>query len=179
MSDNFTPENQQAERETARYAIAQNDLVSAMRLTLRRQLTRPFPIGIAITICVLLAIVLQLGGMDHFPVLITACVLALPVIIFLTFVVFIPWQARRQYTQAALLREETTLEWSKEKVKLSGQHGHADLPWTIFHAWNENSQLFVIHQSDALINIVPKAALSAAQITDLRDCLQKAGVRRL
>ncbi len=56
-------------------------------------------------------------------------------------------------------------------MTLTNEQGGATIPWSDFLKWADNDRVFLLFQGPRLFNMLPKRALTAAQIDDLRRIL--------
>jgi len=94
----------------------------------------------------------------------------------LWFFVYIPWQARRMFTQQKALREPLRLEASGEGLWASTSIAHGAYPWSHLHKWKEGKSLFLLYFSDSLFCIVPKRCFAhPGDVVSFRSLLVKNG----
>jgi hypothetical protein len=79
--------------------------------------------------------------------------------------------ARKSYAAQKTLRYETMVSWTEDNVTLTNQQGGVTIPWSDFLKWADNDKVFLLFQGPRLFNMLPKRALTAAQIDDLRAIL--------
>jgi hypothetical protein len=79
--------------------------------------------------------------------------------------------ARKSYAAQKTLRYETMVVWTEDNVTLTNEQGGVTIPWSDFLKWADNDRVFLLFQGPRLFNMLPKRALTAAQIDDLRAIL--------
>lgn len=76
-------------------------------------------------------------------------------------------RSRRAYRQMKVLRTQTDVRWSSERVQLESAQGSSDLDWRDFVRITHGRDVILLFQSDYLFNFIPKRAVSDEQATDL------------
>ena len=163
------------------FRIEEGHAVAAARLIMKRKLKVPILPFLLLAI-VVAAIGLSMGGDgtlgQAIPIL-SWLVLALAFILAVVQFWLLPRQTRRMFQQTSLLREMITFEWDAECFSLEGESAKSRIAWKNLYAWDEHEGLFILMQNEMLYNLVPKSALDEGQISDLRDCLKRSGLKRL
>lgn len=100
-----------------------------------------------------------------FAALAPIAIVAIPIIV--TYV-FGRSSGGRTYRVQKSLHGPFMIVWDDEKLHVSGEAGEFRLKWADFFAKVENSQTFLLLESDRLYRFIPKRALTALQIADIR-----------
>ena len=82
----------------------------------------------------------------------------------------IPISTRNTYREHKTMHRPYTYAWSETELAITSASGEWHLAWGDFLKWNEDAQVFVLYQAPRLFNILPKRALTAEQIVDIRQC---------
>jgi len=101
---------------------------------------------------------------------------ALPLVGALTFLaaqffVYIPWRARRAFTQYKALSEPVTITLQDDGLCFEREHGNGILPWSQIVKWKGSRDLFLLYPADHIFHLVPRhffeseAAFSAFRST--------------
>lgn len=93
--------------------------------------------------------------------------------------ILIPRRARRVYAQQKSLHDEFEFSWDEAGFDLSTHSARSRHLWADFRHWAEGPDGFILYQSDALFNMLPKRAFSEEALADIRGRLNQAGVRQL
>lgn len=88
---------------------------------------------------------------------------------FLFYFVVSPFTARRTYARQKTLQQPFEFSWSDTGFRTANENGDWKVKWTDFYSWDEDKHVFLFYQSPRLFNILPKRALSEAQIADVRN----------
>ena len=81
----------------------------------------------------------------------------------------LPAQSRRHFEQHKALHAPHSITWSDSDIVFTSAGSTTRLAWTDFVDVLEDEQYIMLRQTEILFNPVPKRALTAEQITDLRD----------
>ncbi|WP_174278973.1 YcxB family protein [Sphingomonas bacterium] len=90
----------------------------------------------------------------------------------------VPYQARRYYQQAAILRQPFTVSWDEAGLDSRTPRSTSTTPWDGYIGRREDSLTMLFFQTDALYQFLPKHALTAAQVARLRDLAAAVPERR-
>ncbi|WP_340587521.1 YcxB family protein [Erythrobacter alti] len=107
-----------------------------------------------------------------------------PLLIFLLVLVavlqylVVPWQARRHYMQSAGLKDEVTVEWDAQGIRLRGSRGESNLAWDDYYRWTEGRSLLLLHISEQMFHTIPESALTAEQWDDFRANIAASGLKK-
>lgn len=96
--------------------------------------------------------------------------LASPIV---TYLLLAPYVARRTFRQQKTLHQPVTYSWSATGLKVSSINGEWWVPWTDYLKWSENPKVALFYHAQHLFQILPKRALTAEQLADLRECLSR------
>lgn len=75
---------------------------------------------------------------------------------------------RRRFRQDKLLRQSVTARWDESAYEAEQPGIHNRILWHDYSKWHEDKHLFLFFLSDYSYQILPKRALTAAQIEDLQ-----------
>jgi len=90
----------------------------------------------------------------------------------------LPRRARVLYSQQRELHEPMQIDITPEAVRFETSSGTSTRQWASFVKWAETPHNFVLYQTDALLNVIPKKALPEPKVQNaIRSHLQDAGVR--
>jgi len=128
------------------------------------RLRRRTSVGLAILFLSLLAlaIVLFAGGNALGVLLLT------PAIVFLigrTMVryVFLPETSLRSYSQQKVLHSPQLVRITPDGIAATSRYGQGQLPWDHFIKWREDDRMFLLHQTDNQVLILPKRVFAGEQ----------------
>jgi hypothetical protein len=85
--------------------------------------------------------------------------------------VLAPLVIRQRFRREALLREPVVAHWDEAAYRAHQAGVESRVAWGTYVAWDESPDLFVLFLSDYNFQLLPKRALDAAQIDDLRTLL--------
>ena len=74
----------------------------------------------------------------------------------LFFFVYFPYKFKKYYKQQKLIKEPMEIDIQDLGIKLSSPSVNANLTWDNFIKWKEGKKLFILYQTDTLMNILPK-----------------------
>jgi hypothetical protein len=83
------------------------------------------------------------------------------------------WNARKMYRKATTLHGRVHLEVTEDGWASRGSSFSGKVDWSTFAKFSEDGKVFVIYQSTQAFNIVPKHSLTADQISELRQYLDR------
>jgi YcxB-like protein len=87
------------------------------------------------------------------------------------------WSARTQFVKTPSAQGERTASFSSDGVNWKWNGGSSAVEWKSFTRWMETEKLFLLCLSPIQCGIVPKRALNAEQLSELRALLiEKIGV---
>lgn len=92
-------------------------------------------------------------------------------------IAWIPWTSRRVFAELRALHGEIRAEWDAIGIRFAAPAGETRLGWADYSRWREDAHNILLSQSDALFQVVPKAAWSAADIAGMRRFAAVAGLR--
>jgi hypothetical protein len=158
--------------------LAADDYLAANVLHRRkrgwRRSVRSFTwIGLALVAVVLIPTYGQPGYSSLPLVLIVAILVTLPIAVGLERWVLLPRKCRKIYTQHKALQSEFRTYFDEEGVHGTTDFSSVHHPWSDFIRWKEGRDLFVLYQSDLVMNVVPKRFFEGAEeIAEFRELLQ-------
>ena len=88
----------------------------------------------------------------------------------------IPTMARRNFRQQRAFQAEFTYGWNDERLTVSTEYGHFDIPWHHFVGWAENANIILLLETDRLYRVIPKRVLNPDQQHSLRHHLAGIGI---
>jgi hypothetical protein len=92
--------------------------------------------------------------------------------------ILLPRRARVLYNQQRELHEPMQIEITPDTIRFHSSFGSSTRPWGSFLKWAETPHNFLLYQSDALLNVIPKKALTEPNgQSGIRSYLHQAGVR--
>ena len=80
----------------------------------------------------------------------------------------LPRLSRRYYQQAAVLHEPITVAWSAHGLATQSPMVTTSMPWSAYIGRLEDDVILLFFQTDMLYQFIPKRALSAEQVQQLR-----------
>jgi len=87
-----------------------------------------------------------------------------------TYRVFIPMAARRNYRVQKTIHGQHTYSWSEMGLTIVGERGEWRTEWGDYMKRAENAHVLIFYQAPKLHNMIPKRMLTAEQIADIRRC---------
>lgn len=93
--------------------------------------------------------------------------------------VIVPRRMRQIYLQHKEMAAPFEHEITPAALVSTGQFGHAERPWNIFHKWRENDKLFLLYVSDIQFVLIPKRFCTREQLQALRARLRENNVREV
>jgi hypothetical protein len=102
-----------------------------------------------------------------------APLVGLLVIWVLLYWVWAPFSWRRTYTKDRRLQDAFTADISEDGVQMGSPTFDANLKWGLFLRFLESDRVFLLHQTDRLFNMFPKAAFAPAEIEEFRQLLRR------
>ncbi|UNK41586.1 YcxB family protein [Luteimonas sp. S4-F44] len=82
-----------------------------------------------------------------------------------------PLLVRQRFRREPLLREPVIAHWDEAAYRARQGGVESRVAWGTYVAWQESPDLFVLFLSDYNFQLLPKRALDAAQVDDLRMLL--------
>lgn len=79
------------------------------------------------------------------------------------------WMGRRYFSQQLSLHEPMLIFWDDNGLKTESKSMSSFTPWDNYRIVAENNSIVLLYQSDLMFQFLPKRALSASQIADLRS----------
>lgn len=165
---------------SAKFALTADDTVAGMRLyawsgmTSRKSLIRWFLLWVVLV--AVLGWIVTRGSLAPEKLPATALVVLggslIPFLLAaIVTVIGVPIQARRTHRQQRTLRGDMTLAWSDDALHIESEYGIFDIPWGHFLRWREDGRSILLYESERLVRIIPKRALSDGQQQSLRASL--------
>ena len=109
------------------------------------------------------------GAFIHWiPILL--CLIVFPLIRF----VLLPYQTKQLYSQHKEFQSPIEIEFAESGIKTTNLIGSSDRPYSFFHHWKEDKNLFLIYVSENSPIILPKRFMvSQDEIVSVRSILEK------
>ncbi|ASR42271.1 hypothetical protein BEN78_01465 [Xanthomonas citri pv. mangiferaeindicae] len=79
-----------------------------------------------------------------------------------------PLAVRQRFGREALVREPVVAHWDEAGYRARQGGVESRVAWGSYVAWQESPDLFVLFLTDNNFQLIPKRALDAAQVEDLR-----------
>ncbi|MGA1804996.1 MULTISPECIES: YcxB family protein [Rhizobium] len=86
------------------------------------------------------------------------------------------WQSLRYFRQASNSALDTSADWDKMHIAFSQTDAFQKLPWRDIKGWRENDDVIVLMRIGPMFNPIPKRAMNAQQLENLRSCMTEAGI---
>jgi len=166
------------DKRSVSFELDEDQVVAASRLAMGRRM--PVRAGLIIPLALAVAAAglwLSSQWQDRLLETLSYAVIAAGLALAIVYCFVAPWQARRHFRQLAAAQGETRFRWNEDGIVLSGEKGETRLGWGDFHCWMERERQLLLFQSLMFYNLVPKSALSDAQMGEIRSYLDAAGVR--
>ena len=157
------------------FTLTQDEYVAAGKLSLLALFRRP-PLLIALFAGVVV-VMLIVGSIGNSPKDSNAVWLqyglvfaAIIVMLALSYFVTVPASYRRNYKHHKHLHQPIAWSWDSSGFEVRTENSHSHLKWTDVFRVSENRQFLLIYLTPQLMHILPKRALTIAQIEELRSC---------
>lgn len=73
---------------------------------------------------------------------------------------FIPFNAKKQYSQNRALRFEITMSLLEQGINFKGDSGESNLLWSDIHKWKYGKGIYLLYITSNMFHMVPSRALS-------------------
>lgn len=83
------------------------------------------------------------------------------------------FQARAAFKRFPYLQQEISAVFNEEGIELTTSSGRAWLPWAGYSHFREDANVFILRRSDNHVQVFPKRALSAQQLSTIRELAQR------
>jgi len=110
---------------------------------------------------------IEFNGMSYFYLFLFGIVFLLTTPLILYF------NTKKQYESNKSLQQVITYEFTEEKILLTSASISSDFPWENVYMVRETKSLFLIYQSRAVANLLPKRFFSAEEIIEFRDLAKR------
>lgn len=168
------------------FRYTEQDLIEAARLFSGRNVKRPKVIVAyaSLWLAGLIFFMSQISGpglfdpaaiLDHIGLFIAILILPFA-LVFVWANWLIPTMARRNFRQQRSFQAEFTYGWNEDRLTVSTEYGHFEMPWDHFVGWAENANIILLLETDRLYRVIPKRVLSPDQQHSLRHHLAGIGV---
>lgn len=132
-------------------------------------------LGLIIGIIVLVAILLSREVMELMPFFLAALVFAFLLIIF-----YWPYRWKMYYRRQKALQASFTWEFDGDSIQTNSPLAQGTVQWEVFSRWKEGNGLFLLFQTERMMNILPKHGFASDEDVDaFRELLkEKIGPKR-
>lgn len=146
--------------------LSEKDYVAAQFLHLR-----PRPVFAFIGVFLLAAYALVLFV---FPSLLT---FGVAVYLVGSFLLYVPWRARRNFRQYAALSESVSVEVHPDGLRFTRKNGEGLLPWSEIRKWRRNQRLLLLYPASNIFHLLPSHffASSEAYIEFINETEKRVG----
>jgi len=104
------------------------------------------------------------------PMWLCACV----VYFWFLFGFWLPRRARKTFRQMKVLQQPYSFELTDDFFIATAEYGGTKLTWDYFRKWKEGKTMFIVYQSDRIMQIIPKRCFaSPEQMLEFRELLTK------
>ena len=158
---------------SAAFRLEADDYIAANRLHTRMK-WRSLP-ALGSFLCFILGYAVFLYGSWRAPpnaplvMFVTFVVICGIVIPPLSYLLYLPYKTRKVFREQKNLHYPMTVSWSETGFKVENQQGNATMPWTDFFKWSEDGRILLLYHSSRLFRMLPKRALTEAQLADMRQ----------
>jgi len=83
------------------------------------------------------------------------------------------YQAKKMYNKSPILSNKITLHISGKGVKRTQEGQTKSLSWENFKKWKKNEKYYLLYTNTYQFNVIPKRAMTEAQIKELKNYLTK------
>jgi hypothetical protein len=90
----------------------------------------------------------------------------------------LPGRARRLFAQQRALHHEQLFRWDEAGTETVAAEFGSRMPWRYYHGWIETPAAFLLYFNEQMPQFLPRRALDAGQIEDLRATLVAYGPPR-
>ena len=84
-------------------------------------------------------------------------------IVFLLFIIVIPWQSRKMYKHHKILHKPREYEFTEHSFNSHSEYGNTTVPWVDFYKWRENKKMFLVYQTHNAPHIIPKRIFTTSE----------------
>lgn len=166
----------------ARYSLTEQDVVSGNDLW-RRQQTNIWPLATVLSFSWLLISTYMARTLTGIPLVLT--VLFILVLVLALGAVTL-WHGKRQsrrkaatvFRNAAGASREVRISWDAEKIEFHQKKAYRTQKWSEISRWAESEATFVLLGTDGTFNPIPKRALTADDLRELKSHLLTAGAKK-
>ena len=163
------------------FTITVQDYINALRLRARRHWIRNLALKLvsaAALAAVLLAMVLS-GFRPSLTIGAIGGLIALACLFLFTYLVRLPWQARKVYSQQKTMQHPVTASWNSEGYSASTKAASGTISWSDFWGWTADENIILFFHSPVLFQMLPRRALTPEEADDLFVHLAQSGLHRL
>ena len=86
------------------------------------------------------------------------------------------WAGSSMFEHYKRLGRETALRWDEDHVHIQSQYATASYPWKLPCRWTETRSLLVIYLAEMIPLLIPKRAVDASQIEQIKERLGAANI---
>lgn len=168
------------------YSLSEKDLVAAYRRWHLRSWQSPKSLGQSALVFAIMWLVVvganimksgYEGAIAGATVFVGLLVLLMPVM-FLWGRWYMGWHGKRFFRQTPIMQAPCTTSWSEEGLHLCSELFESDMRWSGFDSWAEDAVAFQFYLSKLQFYVLPRRAFSDEQWEDLRDILQRSGMKQ-
>lgn len=164
------------------FTITAEDYANALRLRTRRYWFRSTRIKVfvaaVVTAC---ALTIAIAGFDSIAGSLAGGAMiglvGLTAWLPLAYFVFLPRQARKIYDQQKTMQHPVEASWSSEAYSAATPVTASTVPWGEYYGWCADETIILLMHSPVMFQMIPRYALSPAQLTDLTDHIKRSGLR--
>ncbi|WP_332712431.1 YcxB family protein [Pelagibacterium mangrovi] len=164
-----------------RFTLTAEDYANALRLHMRRYwVTRWGPKLFMLVVFVGAILAMVLTGFDElWTSMAIGGMIGAVILPLLAYFVFLPRQARKVYAQQKTLHQPVEASWDEAGYTASTETVTSVVVWTDYYGWSLDDRMVLFMQSQVLFQMLPRQALTDAQLADLIEAVERSGLRRI
>jgi len=81
-----------------------------------------------------------------------------------SFLVYMPWKAKRNFRQYAALSEPVFVEVRSDGIHFKRQNGEGLLPWAHVRKWRHNQRLLLLYPANNIFHLIPVHFFSSQSV---------------
>lgn len=160
------------------FTLTPEDYIAAQHLHARRQMLRPPMLALfAIFAAVFFFGVFAPTGDPFLNRLMVIVALVVFAMIPFNYFFLLPRRTRKIFAQQKTLSERVEASWSPEDYSASNATNSGTIRWADYHKWDSDEKIVLLYQSDILFQMIPRTALTDAQLSDIRALARTAGLK--
>ncbi len=94
----------------------------------------------------------------------------------LGYMFYLPRYSKKIFHQQSDLQKTIVCSWNDEFLSTNTPDSYVKEAWSKFFQWDMNNKVMLFYYSEALFTLAPVSSYQPEQLTDIVQCLQKAGV---